>query len=846
MIFNRTVYILAFLFIMPFNLSAQTPVGYWKMDETSGTLLADFSVNNQTATLNNSDDATFVAGKLDGAVFFDGARDAVVQNADLLKPASLTVSAYVKADPSVSDWEWIAAHGDNWGLYITANGVAELYYYDGGEWPNIAGSVNVRDNQWHHIAATFDDETKEMNLYIDGELDASIISSGSITYDFGDDFHIGSMNNDRRFLGAIDELRVYDEVLTESQIKNLLIGSTKRYTLDLSIVGSGIVSVEPKADSYLEGTEVTLTATPVAEDGFLGWGGDTTTTVNPLVIVMNSDQSIAASFTEVEPSVYYVSTTGNNENNGSKDFPWATITYASNQVFPGDTIIVKPGIYDEVVSINSSGLEGKYITIRGEEPVSFDTDEGAIFDGNLSGYDQIEYGLFTLTNTNYIILDDLKIRNVKTNGIRVRGFSTNITIQNCITEHTRGCGIYVYGNDNFSGTYHIRYIKILHNEVHWPQEGVWDGHLYWQEDITLGGGTELFEIAYNYVNAYDSVNYSGGPIGIDTKDGIRFGSVHHNVVENIPSNGIYLDAWAAKAEHIDIYNNYIHNVTSQGIQVGAERGGPIDSVRVFNNIIYNAGYVGISSGNYTGGTDPPPPQPKTHIDIFNNTIYRVGYIGFNDQGNGIGTQSSVKQGKIYNNIVMDCLPNGMDVYSGDGNIITNNCIYKTLPNQDYGDYGDNPILHKDPLFENAGAGNFLLKGTSPCIDAGISDGAPLFDYNDIPRPIGEKYDVGAFEVESTAGVVYKKSSSELLKTYPNPFTTSTNINYTVSESSKVRLSIYDVTGKEVKLLVNKNQQPGNYNIKWSGNDDKGNQLSGIYFINLNTGSTTSTNEVVIY
>jgi len=845
MILKKATFLLLSFFIMIAGLTAQNPIGYWQLDELSGNLLTDASGNGQNATLNNTDDATFVSGKLNGAVLFDGGRDATAPNAEILKPKSLTVAAYVKADPSLNDWEWIAAHGDNWGLYITANGVAELYYYDGGEWPNIAGSINVRDSQWHHIAATFDDETKEMNLYIDGELEASVISTGSITYEFGNDFHIGSMNSDRKFLGVIDELRVYDKVLTETQIKNLLVGSTKRYILDLSIVGSGIVSVVPKADSYLEGTEVTLSAMPVAEDGFLGWSGDTTTTINPLVIVINSDQSIAANFTEVEPSVYYVSTTGNDGNNGSNESPWATITHASNNVFPGDTIIVKPGIYDEVVSISSSGLQGKFITIRGEEPVSFDTDEGAVFDGNLSGYDQIEHGLFTLTNVNYIILDGFKIRNVKTNGIRVRGFSTNIAIQNCITEHTRGCGIYVYGNDNFSGTYHIRYIKILHNEVHWPQEGVWDGHLYWQEDITLGGGTELFEIAYNYVNAYDSVNYSGGPIGIDTKDGVRFGSVHHNVVENIPSNGIYLDAWASKAEHIDIYNNYVHNVTSIGIQVGAERGGPIDSVRVFNNIIWNAGYVGIASGNYTGGTHPPP-QPKTHLEFFNNTIYRVGYIGFNDQGNGIGTQSSVKQSKIYNNIVMDCLPNGMDVYTGDGNIITNNCIYKTLPDQDYGDYGDNPILHKDPLFENANAGNFVLKGTSPCIDAGIFEGVPSFDYNDTPRPIGNKYDVGAFEVESTAGVIHKKSSSDLLKIYPNPFTSSANINYAVPESSKVRLSIYDVTGKEVKLLVNKNQQPGNYQIKWNGDDDKGNHLSGVYFIKLNTGNISSTNEVVIY
>ena len=59
----------------------------------------------QNATLNNTDDATFVSGKLNGAVLFDGGRDATAPNAEILKPKSLTVAAYVKADPSLNDWE---------------------------------------------------------------------------------------------------------------------------------------------------------------------------------------------------------------------------------------------------------------------------------------------------------------------------------------------------------------------------------------------------------------------------------------------------------------------------------------------------------------------------------------------------------------------------------------------------------------------------------------------------------------------------------------------------------------------------------------------------------------------
>ena len=63
-----------------------------------------------------------------------------------------------------------------------------------------------------------------------------------------------------------------------------------------------------------------------------------------------------------------------------------------------------------------------------------------------------------------------------------------------------------------------------------------------------------------------------------------------------------------------------------------------------------------------------------------------------------------------------------------------------------------------------------------------------------------------------------KLSFSLSQNYPNPFNPETNINYSIPETSHVRLKLYDITGKVVKELVNETKQPGYYTIKLKGGE----------------------------
>jgi len=91
----------------------------------------------------------------------------------------------------------------------------------------------------------------------------------------------------------------------------------------------------------------------------------------------------------------------------------------------------------------------------------------------------------------------------------------------------------------------------------------------------------------------------------------------------------------------------------------------------------------------------------------------------------------------------------------------------------------------------------------------------------------------------------------LYQNYPNPFNPTTNIKYTVSsvktlhsksqQENLVQIKVYNVLGKEVATLVNKKQNPGNYEITFNGM----NLPSGIYFYHLKAGTFTKTRKMIL-
>ena len=78
-----------------------------------------------------------------------------------------------------------------------------------------------------------------------------------------------------------------------------------------------------------------------------------------------------------------------------------------------------------------------------------------------------------------------------------------------------------------------------------------------------------------------------------------------------------------------------------------------------------------------------------------------------------------------------------------------------------------------------------------------------------------------------------------LSNYPNPFNPRTRISYTVPAAAvqePVRLDVYDVAGRLVRVLVNGVQEPGVHQVEWDGADASGVPVaSGVYLYRLQTG-----------
>ncbi len=97
-----------------------------------------------------------------------------------------------------------------------------------------------------------------------------------------------------------------------------------------------------------------------------------------------------------------------------------------------------------------------------------------------------------------------------------------------------------------------------------------------------------------------------------------------------------------------------------------------------------------------------------------------------------------------------------------------------------------------------------------------------------------RIDTLAMWIGAMEGISHKRPT--LCQIYPNPFTSSTTIRYSVANQGHVALKIYNLGGQLVRVLVNKPQKPGDYTVKWDGKDDNKKYLrTGIYFVKLNVG-----------
>ncbi|MCK4350474.1 MAG: T9SS type A sorting domain-containing protein, partial [Candidatus Krumholzibacteria bacterium] len=86
----------------------------------------------------------------------------------------------------------------------------------------------------------------------------------------------------------------------------------------------------------------------------------------------------------------------------------------------------------------------------------------------------------------------------------------------------------------------------------------------------------------------------------------------------------------------------------------------------------------------------------------------------------------------------------------------------------------------------------------------------------------------------------------LRQNWPNPFSDQTRIPFYVPAVTRVRLSVYDVAGREVARPLDDVRFEGNHEYEWDGRDDSGRRLStGVYFLRMRTDYYEAVRKAVV-
>ncbi len=203
-------------------------VGWWRFNDGSGTTAMDSSGNNRHGVLVN--DPVWVTGVYGGALEFAGdSRVAVPGYEGILGSQARTSAAWVnvtKTSASIITWG-PAGGGTKWVMRThNSPAVLRLECGQGNTW----ATTDLVDGEWHHVAAVLEDDgspdVSEVKLYVDGALDP-IAAGGTpraINTTTGGDLQIGyDLNNTgRTYAGLMDEVRIYDRALSDSEIQALM------------------------------------------------------------------------------------------------------------------------------------------------------------------------------------------------------------------------------------------------------------------------------------------------------------------------------------------------------------------------------------------------------------------------------------------------------------------------------------------------------------------------------------------------------------------------------------------------------------------------------------------------
>ncbi len=534
------------------------------------------------------------------------------------------------------------------------------------------------------------------------------------------------------------------------------------------------------------------------------------------------------------------------------------VVLASDLIVPaGSMLSIAPGVV-----ISSIGFTNKIISYGTLEAIGSEQDT-IRFIGGPEGWNGIEFMGESASGSH---LKYCQISNSRTYGIGC--LSSSPRIENSLISHNglddesgRG-GLYCENSGSL-----ITYTQIIHNENYdWG-----------------GGGISAFESSHLTLNSVEiSDNYSGSEGGgiyvLNSSIVLEHGLISENESE-WNGGGLFSYNASLTLRDCDIFNNdtdvgsgggisIIHedwygwgrNIESSTMEAGfthlkdvnidqnsAGYGGGI-AIHGLDNVLFEGvSILRNTATEFGGGLDCWYSNPR----MINMTL------ADNSTESGSGAGMSIRRAsrpKLINSIVWGSPTQDIMFHDQD----TSHFVVAYSDIQDgeelfefeadahaviYWEIGNITI---NPQFTDPDEGDYEIWNTSPCIDAGVAqyewDGEILVNLSE-DEYVGNAPDIGAVQVGLTVGNskdIMAPTEFTLSDNFPNPFNTTTTLQYALPLSSEINLEIFDILGRKIATLAKGPHAGGRYTVHWNGKNSAGlNMSTGLYFYRLSAQATES-------
>ncbi len=455
-------------------------------------------------------------------------------------------------------------------------------------------------------------------------------------------------------------------------------------------------------------------------------------------------------------TIFYVAINGSDLNPGTQAAPWRTIQKAAETLMPGDTVLIRQGVYEEKVTPARSGTEGNYITYRnyGSMQVIIDAQNGVRdacirVDGKkylqfiglrltgASGSWGLRAGFHASDQSENLVLEKITADNNRF-GILLHGKYapvSHVTIKYCNINKNTGHGIFLYrkiyhtvigpNNHVFSnaGEKHTYGIDI---GTHYP------GNPAIGARNIVVSGNEIDHNGVQGIRTWNAMNvliknnylHHNGATGIQIEDGSENIVVEDNTSEyNAQTHEYETGIWIDSSKNALVSRNYLRG-NKIGLMV-------TDSSRVIlrNNVIlennrgvpnlYNAMGLNLNRNTF-------------NVTVVHNTLFRNGAAESTKGGISMCSSLPVAGVVFKNNILSETMaPHdlwiGCKDYVSDYNMVYNTRglnVYWLTGRISWPQYSASSgqeahsIIEQNPKFISPAEYNFHLQPGSPAIDAG--------------------------------------------------------------------------------------------------------------------------------